>query len=249
MIRSFSLLLPLASIMLVQTAHANLVTNGGFDTGDFAGWTLFTTPNGSLGKTPGLPNVLSFDVTGGGASNAAQFQVGQAAFILGAEEGGGIQQDIITPAGIAVLHADIAAFVPAIPDFIGGNSEGGVFSLLLDDVSVDSFTTGFVIGGVPLDSALDFTGPISAGIHTLEILVTRPFATGTGENETPFQYVDNVSLDVEATPAIPEPSALALLGGPSPALYSAAADGSGGLTGPVTESGFNVRCLSAKRLN
>jgi hypothetical protein len=51
---------------LVPAANAVSVTNGDFATGNFAGWTLFTTANGSLGPSGSdLPAVTSFNVTGG----------------------------------------------------------------------------------------------------------------------------------------------------------------------------------------
>jgi hypothetical protein len=199
MIKSFWSSVLFASVMLAQTAYGNLIINGGFDTGDFTGWSLFTTASGTLGS----PSVVSFDVTGGGASDAAQFQVGNANF-TGLQEGGGISQNVTTPAGTAVAHVDIATFDP---DF-QGNAEGGVFSLMLDGVSVDTFTTGSIDGFGEARGALHFTGSVSAGTHTLEILMTRPFITASG---TPLQYVDNVSLDV-LTAAVPEPTSVALIG-------------------------------------
>lgn len=36
-----------AACGLAATAHANLVVNGGFETGDFSGWTVTTAPAGS----------------------------------------------------------------------------------------------------------------------------------------------------------------------------------------------------------
>ncbi len=44
--------------------------------------------------SPGLPNVVSFDTTGDGATFAAHFNVGQVDFISGDQEGGGLFQDL-----------------------------------------------------------------------------------------------------------------------------------------------------------
>lgn len=154
-----------------SSAQANLVLNGGFDTGDFTDWTLFTTPNGSNGPSP-LPQVVSFDVTGGGASDAAEFEVGEVTFTA-LQEGGGIQQTITTVAGIAVMHVDIAAFNISGSD----NGEGGVFTLLLDGVPLDSFTTGSITNGTTIRDSLDFTGAITAGNHVLAVQITRDFQT------------------------------------------------------------------------
>jgi hypothetical protein len=70
-IRSGKLILLAVSVLLAGTlnAHANLLTNGGFETGDFTGWTLTFQPsvtthstfvdNGSAGF-PGVPHSGNF---------------------------------------------------------------------------------------------------------------------------------------------------------------------------------------------
>ena len=184
------------------TAQANLILNGDFETGDFTDWTLFTTPNGSLGPAP-VPDVVPFDVTGTGATEAAEFQVGQIVFTLDVQEGGGIRQTIVTSAGTVAIHADIAVLNTSGSE----NAEGGVFTLFLDSVPVDSFAVGDILNGVTVRSTLDFTGPINAGNHDLAILITRPYEHGGGVGVTPLEYVDNISLDVAA---VPEPGTIAL---------------------------------------
>ena len=122
---------------LVPTANAAIVTNGDFGTGDFTGWTLFTTANGSLGVSgSGLPAVTLFNVAGSGPQNAATFQVGEVVF-SGIQEGGGITQTVTLPGGSIGFAANIAA--------LGGgadNVEGGVFSVLLDGVTEDTVDIG-----------------------------------------------------------------------------------------------------------
>src|ERR1700693_6125776 len=86
----------------------NLLTNGAFQSGDLTGWTVFTTSNGSNG--PGaFPFVSSFDVTGGGAQNAAQFQVGIASGPILVEGGGGLYQDLNSGAGMLDVSFDFAS--------------------------------------------------------------------------------------------------------------------------------------------
>jgi hypothetical protein len=36
----------------VGAANANLLSNGDFETGDFTGWTFFTTANGTISLRP-----------------------------------------------------------------------------------------------------------------------------------------------------------------------------------------------------
>jgi hypothetical protein len=69
-----ALALPLGG---VERTNAGFI-NGNFGTGDLTGWTVFTTSNGTNGTFNGvaLPNVVSFDTTGTGATNSALFEVG-----------------------------------------------------------------------------------------------------------------------------------------------------------------------------
>jgi len=183
-----------------------LVQNGDFATGDFTGWTLFTTsPNGSLGFPP-VPDVISFDVTGGGATNAARFQVGQGTFdpaIFPA--GGGLMQNVHTSTGTFMFTANIAAFFDG--SLAGGcfpprcsNGDGGTFSALLDWVTLATTSFGDITDQQTLRSVLSFTSDLHAGTHNLEILMTRVAANHGGPSsgltfgDTPFQFVTNISL-------------------------------------------------------
>jgi VPDSG-CTERM motif/Protein of unknown function (DUF642) len=42
----------LLGLGITQSARANLITNGGFETGDFSGWTVFGTDNDVVGAQP-----------------------------------------------------------------------------------------------------------------------------------------------------------------------------------------------------
>lgn len=181
-----------------------LLSNGDFETGDFSSWTLFTTAGGDLSSTgvPGAPQVTLFDTNGDSvATQSAQFSVGElpGTHVAGNQQGGGIYQSFSSSGGLLDISVDIAA---------GGdqNTEGGVFSLLLDSVVLDSFTTGTASSDF-IRSTLTATGIFAAGLHELRILITRPFEANT---ITLQQYVDNASV-TEASSTVPAPSALALL--------------------------------------
>jgi hypothetical protein len=213
-------------------AKANLVSNGDFATGDFTGWTLFTTsPNGSLGFPP-VPDVISFDVTGGGATNAARFQVGQGTFdpaIFPA--GGGLMQNVLTGTGTFMFTANIAAFFDG--SLAGGcfppncsNGDAGTFSAVLDGVTRATTSFGDIFDQQTLRSVLSFTSDLAAGTHDLEILMTRIGANHGGPSsgltfgDTPFQFVTNVSLQecdgcpiTPPLPSVPGPIAGAGLPG------------------------------------
>src|SRR5262245_49977629 len=125
----------------------NLVQNGDFATGDFTGWTLFTTPNGSLGFAP-VPDVVSFDVTSSGATNAARFQVGQidpAIIPRPVPAGGRLEQNVLTGTGTFMFTANIAAFFSPpfdCPPSSCRNSDAGTFSAFLDGVTLATTSFG-----------------------------------------------------------------------------------------------------------
>lgn len=183
------------ALLLACTAtqlQASLITNGGFDTGDFTGWTIFTTPNGTLNS----PAVASFDTTGIGTSLAGQFNVAEIVFD-GTQQGGGIFQSVmVSTPGNYQLSVDIASDRPS-----GAlNGSGGVFTLLLDNNVIDSHDFGAIPGNTTLRSSLGTVVALGTGSHELRILITRPFATsGLPLN----QYVDNASF--EAVASVPEP--------------------------------------------
>jgi len=196
--------LPLLSFALAGTLQAQLL-NGDFETGNLNHWTSFTTSNGNLGSFYGLPNVVSFDVTGTGTpSDAAQFQIGQASFNPGSQEGGGILQTFNNAsAGQYSIYADIAAFYNASSSFSNGSA--GLFTVLVDGVAITSTDLGGITGGQTNYSTLTGTTFLSQGSHQLAIEITRPFLNGGGFGHTPLEYLDNVQVT-----AVPEPSGMLL---------------------------------------
>jgi hypothetical protein len=200
-------LLVLASAGVTASA-SNLLTNGDFETGVLTPWTAFTTANGTNGT--GLPAVNSFDTTGSGATFAAQFDVGDATFDS-TQQGGGLMQGFTAPAaGMYNFFANIASLDD--PDGeINGNA--GTFSILIDGTTLSSDSLGaFATANQIIRATLSGSVGLTAGAHTFEILITRPF-TSVG-NQTPQEFVDNISI---SSSAAPEPgtfglAALALLG-------------------------------------
>jgi hypothetical protein len=168
------------------------------------GWTGATTSNGTLGPPP-LPITELFDVDGDSTSSlAAKFQVGEVIY-TNLEEGGGIFQDFVSGAGTLSMAADIAVYNP----YVLTNLSGGRFWLGLDGVVVDTFDFGDIAALATERAVLSALVPVSAGTHQIQIKITRTFLANTF---TPFQYIDDVSLDLqEAT--VPEPATSILLGG------------------------------------
>jgi hypothetical protein len=181
------------------TAHAaNLVMNGDFETGSLSGWTVFTTANGSNG--PGRPSVDTFD-TGLGPSFSVHFNVGQVVFTPGDAEGGGLTQTVsVVTSGMYTVGGTFGELVN-----VGGNSDAGVFSILIDSTVVATHTFGNINAGDTLIGSLNGSISLTTGPHTFELLITRTHVGGT--NNTPEEFVDNLSL-VQATP---EPSTVLLV--------------------------------------
>jgi hypothetical protein len=189
-------------LLLSTAGHAQTVVNGNFGTGNLTGFTVFTTPNGSNG--PGLPNVVSFDVTGSGATNAAHFDVGQVVFATGVPAGGGIFQDVnFTSSGVATFAADIAA--QGAPS---ENAEAGIFELLVDNVVLSTVDFGDIPAFTIDRATLNGSTFVSAGSHELRILIERPFLNQNGA--TPDQYVTNIRAS-SASSVTPEGSSLFLM--------------------------------------
>jgi hypothetical protein len=196
-----------AAFMVAGTANANritnpnLVTNGDFSTGNFDGWTLADTANGTMGGAP-FPVVTLFDVNGSGATNAAEFNVGNAVF-TGAQEGATMSENIVTGAGDLSFSADIASTTSI------SNLSGGVFSVLLDGITMNKVDFGLINTNQTDRNVLSFNEIVSAGTHDLEILITRPFTT---DNITPNEFVTDVTVNAAARASVvPEPASVALL--------------------------------------
>jgi hypothetical protein len=96
----------------------------------------------------------------------------------------------------------------------------GVFSALLDGVTLARDTFGSINQGETQRGLLSFTSDLLAGTHDLEILITRtsqshsciagtPNCSPVNFGETPFQFVTNVSLqECDGCPITPLPPPL-----------------------------------------
>jgi hypothetical protein len=195
-----------AAAFTAPAALAAVVSNGDFVTSDLTGWTTFTTANGALGD--GLPLVTPFDTTGAGASNAAEFNVGQAVFEGSGNtdpQGGGISQSVTTGAGLFRISADTAA---VNQNALSDNSSCGLFELMLDGSVVASHDYGVCAPSATLRFTLAATGlALAAGSHEVRVRITRPFTSFAGSPfrpGSPLEYVDNVTLSpVSLSPVLP----------------------------------------------
>jgi len=187
-------------IALAGSASANLLVNGSFQDGNFNGWTLGTTPNGTPGQ--GYPVVTAWPVNP--AINAAKYEVGEVAF-TGTYEGATISQMFTSGGGMTTLSVDWAA----MGDGTHNNAEGGLFELILDGNILASHDVGNILATQLVNGTLSDTLNLTPGQHTFEVDILRNFLANPGN--TPYQYITNA--DVEGSGATtPEPGTLVMLG-------------------------------------
>jgi len=193
------------ALLSVDHAHASLITNGDFETGDFTGWTLFVTQFGGIVA----PAVVPFDTNGDLVTSfSGRFDVGQVGGPCGIglpcpTQGGGIFQSFATGAGQLAIDLDIAS------QSGGNNAAGGLFTLFLDGAQVDSFNFGDIFVGTIERAHLTATPTVLAGFHELRIQIERN-AGIVDSFPGLHHYVDDVVVTGPA--AVPEPSTLLLLG-------------------------------------
>ena len=178
-----------------------VIVNGDFETGDFQGWTIFTTPQGAF--KDGAPIVVLYDTNNDGTATRSAYVT------MGVTGGGdaqsaGIFQKIQDSHGdpIGAISVDIAADTSR-SDF--GNSSAGLFALFVGDmladppdfVLADSHDFGKVLPDSPEYATLS-TGQISASEATILIQITRAFAVPTELD----LYIDNVVQDQNVDPVV-----------------------------------------------
>jgi hypothetical protein len=184
--------------------------NGNFTSG-LTGWTPFVTSNGTNGTLNGrpLPDVVSFDTTGTGASPSAHFNVGEVSFDR-TQQGGGIHQVLALTAATYRVTGNFAS-----QDDPSGliNSDAGTFSLLVDGHVKQSISLGgFTTSGQILRGAFDVSFALPAGTHDFAFEITRGFLSN--DVNTPQEFLTNLHLSGGSvlTTGVPEPASLTLFG-------------------------------------
>lgn len=187
-------------IGIVGSANSQMFFNGNFEAGNMSAWTVGATPNGLTGSQ----SVGLYDIDGPGTrptNFAAQFEVGQITFNSGVPAGMQLTQSLSLTAGYQ-YYFDFDWSVHNAGTL--GNTEGGIFSLIVNGTSISSQAAGSIGAGVKAYGHVTgiFT-PTSSGAYTIGGRIERPF-TLPGSL---LQYVDNFAV----TAIVPEPTSLAVL--------------------------------------
>jgi hypothetical protein len=158
----------------VPSAQAGYIANGDFS-GGLAGWSTFSTSNGTTG--------VGFGASGGGV----HFQVGQLSSMGGAA-GGGIFQNVNVGAGQYTLSANMASVNPMSAN---KNQDGGSVRLLIDGKVAAKYNFGGIGASQTLHQSLSATVNLTGGTHEIRFEITRDYLAN---KNTPEQYLSNVSM-------------------------------------------------------
>jgi hypothetical protein len=169
--------------------HPVYFVNGNLenDPASKAGWGCANTANGV--GAPGSIAAVDIDGPGPlGVSNAAHFEVGQAVFTSGVQEGVEMTQTLVF-ANNRTYTIDFDW--SAVNTNASGNAQGGVFNLIIDGVVQTSQAAPNIPGNSSVFGHISFAYPSTANAaHSVGVRITRPFILPGGL----FQNVDNFTV-------------------------------------------------------
>jgi hypothetical protein len=183
----------------VGQISAEVLTTTDFESGKFFGWTAFSTSNGTLGGKE-FPSVAVCDHVGMvSPSRCLQVSVGQLHYapVQDVQQGGGIELTTRTVSGIIQLSARVGVTYHS-PNK-KRNLNGGLFEWVIDDQVVAGLDVGPIEAGAAFQHQFTGTLAVAAGLHTIQLRITRPFRSGTGQ-PAPVQFMDDVMVEL-----IPQP--------------------------------------------
>jgi hypothetical protein len=183
----------------VGLVSAEVFTTTDFESGNFSGWTAFSTPNGTLGGKE-FPVVAVCDHAGLiSSSRCLKVQVGQLFYAQGqnVQQGGGIELITMTGSGLLQLSARVGVTYDS-PNK-KRNLNGGWFEWVVDDQVIAGIDVGPIEEGAAVQQQLTGTASVVAGHHTIQLRITRPFQSGTSQS-APVQFVDDVIVTLLPNP-------------------------------------------------
>lgn len=179
----------------VGSVSAEVLITTDFESGNFTEWTAFSTSNGTLGGK-GFPSVAVCDHPGiVTPSRCFQVQAGQLHYapVHDVLQGGGIELTTMTGSGILQLSARVGVTYDS-PNK-KRNLNGGLFEWVVDDQVVAGLDVGPIEDGATVQHQFTGKAPVTAGPHTIQLRMTRPFQGGTGQS-APIQFVDDVMVEL-----------------------------------------------------
>jgi hypothetical protein len=180
-----------AAVLLGDAAHAQQFVNPGFETGDFAGWSIEpTSPNGITW----VQLVELIDIDGPGPlepSLAARFSVGG---INTPVDRDGIELTQVLDLTAGIDYSFGFNWATTHPN--GDNSDGGAFTLIIDGdpigATVFAGQTSSTISNYGLIER-QFT-PSVTGPHAVGVRITRRFRVTSAFGNSLSQWVDNFAI-------------------------------------------------------
>ena len=177
-----------------NTAQAKILAQADFESGQVTEWTPFTTANGTFGGD-GFPSLVDCDASGTGHSSKCwQVKVGQIQYSpdQDPQQGGGLEIRQELPQGRLRLSAQIMVTYQSPND--KRNLAGGLLEWVVNDRVVGKLDMGPIENGATLRHHLTADFPVVAGFHRIQLRLSRPFKSGTGQ-QAPVQSVDDLILD------------------------------------------------------
>jgi len=191
----------LGAALWVTGASANLLTNPGFETGDFTGWTVGGTNGGDGVGTNG--DLISGTNPALGPTSVVAHSGTHAAFaVIAANNNESL--DLSQTLTLAAGSYDLGFFIAVDSPTSTQGPYGDLSRILLDNVLLDTGT----LGRIPIDGTFEEVTAsfdlASSGSHTIEFFVSGSAAFRAGFS------VDDFFLDPVI--AVPEPASAALFG-------------------------------------
>ena len=178
----------------VSSAQATVLAREDFESGRATEWTPFTTANGTFGGD-GFPSLVDCDVSGTGhPTKCWQVKVGQIQYSpdQDPQQGGGLEIRQELPQGRLHLSAQIMVTYQSPND--KRNLAGGLFEWVVNDRVVGKQDVGPIDNGATFRHHLTADLPVAAGFHRIQLRLSRPFKSGTGQ-QAPVQSVDDLMVE------------------------------------------------------
>lgn len=193
-----------AGLAALSSASFAQFVNGGFETGDFTGWTVGLT---TLGANA-YQQVQSYDIDGPGPlgpSLNAHFSAGRATGVTTGDHGVTLTQSLALLAGTQyTFEFDWSAY----RTIASTNSQGGIFILTVDGVEIARGAAGSTGNTTPkYGHVVGLFTPGANGSYSVGVSIVRPFTIPTPTAPTLFQAVDNFTM----SPVVPEPATISLM--------------------------------------